>query len=195
MLSIHCAQPCARGAGDTLSSRGHTRKDSPSPREGGPGVSRTGTAEPTGRWRVSSLSREPKRSELVAPRLKVLGRTPQRRRGVGVPAALSAAVARRLRGQQLDRGRHAGEEAPAPAPDAGPRGLPESPKEQVPVRFWPHHRLSPSWPLPPTPSCLQIQPPPPPGTEGRPKPPSSPFPPSLGVRRSSRKEGTHRPSG
>lgn len=88
---------------------------------------------------------------------------------------------RRFRGQQLDRGRHAGEEAPTPAPDAGPRGLPESPEEQIPVRLWPHHRLSPSWPLPSTPFLLQIPPPPPPATEGRPEPPSPSLPSSSGV--------------
>lgn len=54
----------------------------------------------------------------------------------------TAALCPRLRGQQLDRGRHAGEEAAAAAPDTGPGRLPQSPKEQVPVRFRPHHRLS-----------------------------------------------------
>lgn len=110
--------------------------------------------------------------------------------GTWLSAQLSA---HRLRRQQLDRGRHAGEEAAAPAPDAGPRGLPESPEEQVPVRLWPHHRLSPSWPLPPTPSLLEIPPPPPPGTEGRPKRPSLSLPSLLGGQGGQQKGGDPSP--
>lgn len=100
----------------------------------------------------------------------------------------------RLHGQQLDCGRHAGEEAPAPAPDVGPRGLPESPKEQVPVRLWPHHRLSPCWPPRLPPFLLQIPPPPPPAMEGRPEPSYPSLPSLLGGQGGSGKEGTHHPS-
>lgn len=95
----------------------------------------------------------------------------------------------RLRGQQLDRGRHAGEEAPAPAPDAGPGGLPESPEEQVPVRLWPHHWLSPCWAPPSTPFLLQPHLHRPLPRRGDLSPPPPPFPPSLGVRGAAERRG------